>query len=382
MEGLKRQRAPVRKALIKTIDDLQKELDNEHKTKVSVQQFYNRAVIQREQLTTLDQKIDQSLLEANVTEEEMTEEYEASTEFINKFSDAEVRVRNYFDVCTYESEYEASFNQRNSAPKNQYRLPKLEFKKYGGDAKDWLGFWSQFKQIDQNAAMASEDKFQYLIQATVEGSTAREVVESFPPSSENYPKVIKYLKERFGKDEILLEVYVRELLKLVLKNALNPNEHSAISNLYDKLETQLRALETLGVTSDKFASMLYPLVESCLPEDVIRVWERNRSQASVQERANKDRLSLLMEFLKGEVDGELRIAMARTGFGVEAEEAKKTKPRPINRQTQKKFSEEIPTATDLFSGQHVPKKCIFCDKGHFSQDCYQAPKMKLEDKRL
>ncbi|CAG7715568.1 unnamed protein product [Allacma fusca] len=27
------------------------------------------------------------------------------------------------------------------------------------------------------------------------------------------------------------------------------------------------------------------------------------------------------------------------------------------------------------------EKSYFCDKGHFSQDCFQAPKMKLQDKR-
>ncbi|CAG7730421.1 unnamed protein product [Allacma fusca] len=136
------------------------------------------------------------------------------------------------------------------------------------------------------------------------GSKAREVVEIFPPSTENYPKVIYSLKERFGKDEILLEVYVRELLRLVLKNVVYPKDQPSILTLYDKLETQLRALETLGVTSDTFAAMLYLLVESCLPKEMLRTWERITVQYASQPGANKDRLSLLMEFLKSEVEGE------------------------------------------------------------------------------
>ncbi|CAG7824208.1 unnamed protein product, partial [Allacma fusca] len=152
--------------------------------------------------------------------------------------------------------------------------------------------------------MTPEEKFQYLIQSTLENSKAREVVESFPPTAENYTKAIGYMKERFGKDEVLVEVYVRELLRLVLVNATNPKEQSSVLCMYDKLETQLRALETLGVTSDKFAAMLYPLVESCLPEEVMRTWERNRGQIAMQPDASKDRLALLMTFLKGEVDGE------------------------------------------------------------------------------
>ncbi|CAG7820622.1 unnamed protein product, partial [Allacma fusca] len=375
MEDLRRQRGPVRRGLTKALIELELELENEFKNKISVQQKYSRTVYQRDQLVSLDRKIDQTLIDFQASEEELAEEYDSVTDFMNRFSDAEVRVYHYFDTLNYGTESDARSAQRDVSQKTQYRLPKLEFKKFNGDAKSWLGFWSQFKQIDKDVTLAPEDKFQYLTQSTVEGSKAREVVESFPPSSENYPKVIHYFKERFGKEEILLEVYVRELLKLVLKNAITPNENSCVSALYDKLETQLRALDTLGVTRDKFAAMLYPLVESCLPEDVLRAWERNRGHDYDQLEDKKDRLSMLMQFLKREVDGELRMSMARDGFGVDGKKSKpKIKPKPV---------EEIPTATELFSGHQAPNKfvCIFCEKGHPTQDCFKAPKLSLEEKR-
>jgi len=69
---------------------------------------------------------------------------------------------------------------------------------------------------------------------------------------------------------------VRELLSIVLQNAMNPKSKVMLANLYNKLSSHLRALETLGVTTDKCAAMLYPLVESCLPEDMLRAWERVR----------------------------------------------------------------------------------------------------------
>ncbi|CAG7832496.1 unnamed protein product [Allacma fusca] len=171
--------------------------------------------------------------------------------------------------------------------------------------------------------MAPEDKFQYLIQSMREGSKAREVVDSFPLSCSNYPKVIDYLTERFGRDDILLKVYVRELLRLVLNAAQNSSDVISISSLYDKLETQLRALESLGVTQDKYAAMLYPLVESCLPE------EKNRRQTS----------------------------------------------------RKKQSQEETPTAAGLFTGSMKPevKKCGFCDKGYPSQECFKVARMALDD---
>ncbi|GBN91144.1 hypothetical protein AVEN_58839-1 [Araneus ventricosus] len=96
--------------------------------------------------------------------------------------------------------------------------------------------------------------FQYLLQFTVEGSRAREVIESFPPTDDNYPKAIDCLKTRFGRNDLQVEVYVSELLKLVMKN---PDSNFCSNNfraLYDNLEQQIRALQTLGVTTDESAT--------------------------------------------------------------------------------------------------------------------------------
>ncbi|CAG7730422.1 unnamed protein product [Allacma fusca] len=111
---------------------------------VSIQQMLGRVMYHREDLITLDRLIDEALLEDNATDAEMVEEYDAATEYGNKSSNVE--------------------EVRDQTTKNQYRLPEIEFKKYNGDAKEWLGFWSQFKQIDRDDRMSSEEKFQYLIQ--------------------------------------------------------------------------------------------------------------------------------------------------------------------------------------------------------------------------
>jgi hypothetical protein len=68
-----------------------------------------------------------------------------------------------------------------------------------------LPFWNQFQKIDQDE-ISPDDKFQYLVQATVAGSRAREVVESFPLTSENYSKAVDSLKMRFGREDLLVEV--------------------------------------------------------------------------------------------------------------------------------------------------------------------------------
>ena len=116
-----------------------------------------------------------------------------------------------------------------------------------------------------------EDNFQYLIQVLLPGTCANELVSSFPPTSDNYDKVLESLKSRFGRDELLVKVYVREHLGLALQDSANNKHKPSLGSLYDRLESHMRALETLGVTTDKCAAMLFPLVESTLPKELLRI---------------------------------------------------------------------------------------------------------------
>lgn len=68
-------------------------------------------------------------------------------------------------------------------------------------------------------------------------------------------------------------MYDREVLGHILIQPIKNNAGMSLTSLFDKLETQLRVLEGLGVTSDKYAAMLYPLRESALPEGILKgVW--------------------------------------------------------------------------------------------------------------
>ena len=60
------------------------------------------------------------------------------------------------------------------------------------------------KKIHEDIAITAEDKFQYLLQAFVEDSRAHELVSGFPPTGENYPKVIKSLKNCFDRDDVVI----------------------------------------------------------------------------------------------------------------------------------------------------------------------------------
>ncbi|GFY43912.1 putative RNA-directed DNA polymerase from transposon X-element [Trichonephila inaurata madagascariensis] len=77
-----------------------------------------------------------------------------------------------------------------------------------------------------------------------------------------------------------------------------------LSELYDLLESKLMALESLGRTKEKFAEFHQPLVESCLPETVLRTWERSRSVVDSSPQDSACSLDKLLCFLRNDVQSE------------------------------------------------------------------------------
>ncbi|XP_035221172.1 uncharacterized protein LOC118194090, partial [Stegodyphus dumicola] len=187
--------------------------------------------------------------------------------------------------------------------KRKFKLPKIELKKFNGEAKEFLTFWSQFSKIHEDPTIPDEDKFQYLLQAVVPQSKAARVVESFPATASNYPKAIARFERGLEEKTYLCRYTSRDLLSMVMRNASSGRVKTDLPTLYDDLETKIRALESLGRTQEKYGDFLTPLVESCLPEEVLIAWERNRNLKEAPQPDDRC-LENLMNFLKQEVKGE------------------------------------------------------------------------------
>lgn len=259
-----------------------------------------------------------------------------------------------------------TLEQLTARERKQYNLPKVDLPSFSGDVKEWLKYWSLFKNIHEDATLPKERKFHYFIQSIVKGSKAAEVVNSYPPTADNYDKAVLALKNHFGKDQLIVEVYVRELLRLVLNNPSDGK--TTLSSLYDQLETQLRALESLGVNSEMYAALLYPLVESASPEELLRAWQRHQSTLKVT--TTKERL---------EKQTEERIALAVHGFwlGKSSEKPKEKRTKP------KSDSKGLPPGSGFLATTKEGRKsnCVFCEEQHDSGTCKRARDITLEQRQ-
>lgn len=258
------------------------------------------------------------------------------------------------------------------APSSSYHrvnLPQRKLQHFSGDVREWLGFWSSFEDIHLDNGLSENDKFQYLLECIPKNSAARKVIDGYTVSAKNYTAVIDTLQNLYGRSRMLVKVFVRDLLQLVINNATKGSSVDFL-DLYPKLSSYIRNLEELQVTSDKCEEVLYPLVESCLPEDILLAWQRNSSY--------EEKLEKIMDFLKNEVNNKMDRSLAKMEFTNAAVVDKKQK---VNKEKQA----DPPAAVAFMNANAQDKKkfsCAFCgDTRHETQECGKAKaEMTMEQK--
>ncbi|GFW07452.1 DUF1758 domain-containing protein [Trichonephila clavipes] len=366
LNALKAQRKGLRTAfsncLKKIESELAQELCNFETLSVLKIQFNDKFA----RMDCCQKAISETLLLSDDGERLFAEDLEDAEIYREKFWELTTKIELKSQQCTVPSDKES----------RKFKLPKIELKKFNGEAKEYLTFWSQFQKIHEDRGIAAEDKMQYLLQSMEPGSKAERLVLSFPATAANYPKAIDQLKERFGREDLLVQIYVRDLLTLVMKNAATGRAKADLPLLYDELESKLRSLESLGKTQDKYGDFLTPLVESCLPEEVLVAWERSRNHQTESEGSRS--LEQLMNFLRQEVKGDEMVLLARTGLTLHQN------PRKKDYHATQVNKVETTTAAALVKMDNPGKRilnCNFCNKSHPCEKCYSAKKMTIDVKQ-
>ncbi|KAH1000549.1 hypothetical protein HUJ04_012856 [Dendroctonus ponderosae] len=166
-----------------------------------------------------DHEIYDLLLNADASEDELLSEMDSSDSYMKRFIELNIQCE---DCVRMKNEDEVN------SVSNSSTSHRSEFKKFDGNIKDWLTFWLEFQKVHEDFDIDLSDKVEYLILSTVAFSRARQLVDSFSATD--------CLRSRFGRENLQIEVYVRELLKLVINNTFSSNKIN-LSLLYDKLES-------------------------------------------------------------------------------------------------------------------------------------------------
>ncbi|UYV72281.1 hypothetical protein LAZ67_9002440 [Cordylochernes scorpioides] len=371
-----RSRVVQRTTISKLIKKVEAELDEETPSENTIRMNYKLIEKHMANLQDEDKLIWNLMLDDEENDDKvLDEEKDSVIQYDQKWMDLEIRINYFLDslMKTTDALHDNS-SEKGSLPGTRgCRLPKLELKKFDGTWLEWLGWWAQFSTIHEDSILSNVDKFQYLVQSMKENTRASRLVKSYPTTADNYPKAISALKDRFGDRVILTEVYVRQLLGLVVNNARRKT--IGIEDLYDKLESYLRSLESLGITTEQNAAFLYPLVESSLPEELLTVWQRSALSGYSDEDEDTPqpvdgRLGSLLKFLRREVKGEKRLAYVRSGIG-ESSNSRSVRPNTTR----------LHVAEVNKPGERNMKACLFCRGDHWLTYCQKWLAISAQEKR-
>ena len=173
----------------------------------------------------------------------------------------------------------------------QAKLPKLALPKFRGEVTQWQNFEDSFNSaINVNHHLSLIDEFNHL-HSLLEGQAAR-AIQGLTRTEANYNSAIEILQKRFGKPQNIISKHMDEMLKI--PECVNDNA-SQLRLVYDKISVNIRGLESLGVSSNQYGSLLIPVIMSQLPHE-IRVQVARNTAREVWD------MSELLEVIRQEVE--------------------------------------------------------------------------------
>ncbi|XP_064470712.1 uncharacterized protein LOC135385357 [Ornithodoros turicata] len=301
-------------------------------------------VAKRQSLYDLDSSIAQETPEDQLGAElDSALQYEEGLE--GMITRARRRLRQQHNVAPLDEQRPAG--QKSVAP------PKLQIPKFSGKLQEWQQFWQHFDAtIHSNQALAPVEKFKYLVSYIIDD--AKRSIESIRISGDNYDSAVTLRTHRYGRPELLTAEHIDHLL--ALRPISNSQNIPQLRRLHDDVTIRMAALDSLGVTKDKYAVILYRVITRCLPENLCVLFhQRRRDTAAVpQPQGNNEStgidkaaedLQALLSFLQVQVETREEVLLTRAVSPASAARSKSPNE-PVR----------LPTAAALAAANAAPPK--------------------------
>ena len=236
-----------------------------------------------------------------------------------------------------------------STRSDYHKLPKLNLPTFEGDILNWQSFWDSYESaIHTNPSLGDVQKFNYL--KSLMNAEALQTIAGLSMTNANYAKAISLLQERYGQVHKIIQTYMQSLLDM-------PAPVFTLFSLrsyYDKMESYVRGLESLGQAEDSYGELLVPVILNKLPAEVRQNLAREHRSTNwtldALRRAILDEVNILEA---GKVTTKFEILPATAAF------LANTKP---------KANRSYPNHSND-KRTHV-KSCNLCrEQGHLAMNC-------------
>jgi hypothetical protein len=148
---------------------------------------------------------------------------------------------------------------------NKIKLPKLSLFRFSGDPTKWVPFWDSFlSAIDENNDLNDVDKFQYL-RSLLEGSAVNAIF-GLSLTNSNYKEAVALLKDRFGNKQVIISKHMKSLMQLPV--VTDNDDLKKLRLLYDKSESTVRSLNSIGISQESYGRFLAPTIMAKLTKEL------------------------------------------------------------------------------------------------------------------
>jgi len=296
----------------------------------------------QKKMETLE-KYDQLIL-VEIEEEDMVEEIEASEAIQGMLREKIIEIDMMIERSKKAREpavlvsptpvvsVSTSQSQQGVISRSKVKLPKLQLRRFHGDPKE-------YKPLE---------KFTYL-QSVLYGDALR-LVTGLSLTDQNYKEALQILEQRYGNKQTIVNSHMSELVSLPPVTSVNATRR--LRELHDKVEANLRSLQSIGVDSKMYGCLLVPILKTKLPPELNLIISRKFNSSS-----DVWTIEDIMRELKAEL-----MARERCDESV----MKDKERRSLHQQSSWR---DARTTEALFSGSNGRKGCAYCDGEHFSDQC-------------
>ncbi|XP_040066946.1 uncharacterized protein LOC120840458 [Ixodes scapularis] len=268
MDRLKTKRRVRRSQNTKIITDIMTALQSTTLDINSLKNLRDRLIASNEELRKVNEEI-----EPLITDADLEADYVAVADYEDQVARALSEVRNKIErqpaaPAIYQV---GDVGDRVIPLATGVKLPKLQLLQYQGELTLWQPFWEQFQTaVHRNTRLTEGDKFQYL-RSLLSGPAAN-AISGLQATAECYKDAIEILSERFGSKQRIQREYLERLRSL--PTVKSDRDVRGLRNIYDHVQTNIRGLRALGVSSATYSTMMVDVLLSNLPTDIVVEYHR------------------------------------------------------------------------------------------------------------
>ena len=256
---------------------------------------------------------------------------------------------------TSNSDLNLSSQSHSSSGSFGVKLPKISLPRFNGEITKFPTFWQSFNcAVNQNPSVSPVQKFNYLL-SLLDGQAFR-ALQGLEITGENYQPAVEILKSRFGNKQQIINDHMAALLRL----QSHPNERVAqLRYILDSIIIHVRGLESLGMPSERYGSLLIPIIMNRMPKEITCQVAKKITQEiwPIEE---------ILDIIRSEV--EAKEFSEKVAASKPTEKPVSPRPRPKHVQgTTQSFMTKIDKGSP---------KCVFCKEQHLSINCSKITDVK------